>query len=184
VLAELIDRGGSAGLPALLTTTSADRVEGLASQANVLVLHRLADPAAAERFAGFTGEKLVPAGGGDFATAVGVQARAKAVVGTWPKSRAGQGAAPPDDQLGPYGLVRRPVVAAQSLSRLGNGEHVLIVSGPQRRLVTLGLTVPARVPRHPARPLTARQAAGAGLEPAAAGGARTSAAAAQKGRAT
>jgi hypothetical protein len=191
VLAELIDRGGAAGLPALLTTTSPDRVERLASQANVLVLHRLTDPAAAERFAGFTGEKLVPAGGGDLATAVGAQARAKTLVGAWPKPRANPGEVPPAgqpagqlSQLGPYGLVRTPVVPAQALSRLGNGEHVLIVSGPQRRLVTLGLTVPARVPRHPARPLTARQAIGAGLEPATASGVQTSAAAAQKGRAT
>jgi hypothetical protein len=163
-LAELIDRGAGAGLPALLTTTSPDQVQGLADQANVLVLHRLSDPAVAERFAGFTGEKLVPAGGGDLVAAADTQVRVKAVAGTWPRSRADAAAMPADPpagQLGPFGLVRRPVVAAQALSRLGNGEHVLIVSRPQRRLVTLGLTVPARVLRHPARSLTPRQA-GAG----------------------
>src|SRR5579875_2875454 len=138
-LAELIDRGGAAGLPALLTTTAPDRVHGLAEQANVLVLHRLTDHTAAEWFAGFTGEKLVPAGGGDLVAAAGTQTRAKTVAGAGPKSRAGAGVAPPLDQagqfsqLGPYGLVRRPVVPAQSLSRLGNGEHVLIVARPRRR---------------------------------------------------
>jgi hypothetical protein len=143
-------------------------VQALADEANVLVLHRLTDPAAAERFAGLTGEKYAPAGGGDLAT--GSQVRSKAVAGVGQMgspATAGQ----PDatgqlSQLGPYGLVRKPVVAAQSLSRLANGEHVLIVRRPQRRLVTLGLTVRARVSRHPARPLTARQAASAGVDPA------------------
>ncbi|MGH3157011.1 MAG: hypothetical protein ACRDNF_10600, partial [Streptosporangiaceae bacterium] len=146
-LAELIDRGAGAGLPALLTTTSPDQVQGLADQANVLVLHRLSDPTVAERFAGFTGEKLVPAGGGDLAAATGTQVRVKAIAGARPKSPAGAAAMPADppaSQLGPFGLVRRPVVAAQALSRLGNGEHVLIVARPHRRLVTLGLTVPGR----------------------------------------
>jgi hypothetical protein len=171
-LAELIDRGGAAGLAALLTTTSPGRVEGLAEQANVLVLHRLTDHPAAERFAGFTGEKLVPAGG-DFVAAAGTQARAMTVAGTGGGPRAG--AIAPDEtagqlsQLGPYGLVRRPVVPAQSLSRLGNGEHVLIVARPRRRLVTLGLTVRARMPRSAARPVTPRPAPGAGLVPAATG---------------
>jgi hypothetical protein len=185
-LAELIDRGAAAGLPALLTTTSPDRIKGLADQANVMVLHRLTDHTTAERFAGFTGEKLVPAGGGDLATAVDSQARAKAIAGTWPKSRGQNVSAPPAQeagqlgaypggaypggaylggQLGPYGLVRRPMVAAQALSRLGNGEHVLIVARPQCRLVTLGLTVPARIPRHPVKPLAPRQAVSAGLAP-------------------
>jgi hypothetical protein len=196
-LAELIDRGGAAGLPALLTTTSPDRVQGLAEQANVLVLHRLTDHTAAERFAGFTGEKLVPAGGGDIAAAADSQARAKAIAGAWPKSRGGP-APPPDQgagqlsqlgqygQLGPYGLVRRPVVPAQSLSRLGNGEHVLIVARPQRRLVTLGLTVRARVLRPVARQAARRQTPGTGLVPAAAGAGQTGleqAGTEQKGRA-
>jgi hypothetical protein len=172
-LAELIDRGGRAGLPALLTTTSPDRVQGLAEQANVLVLHRLTDHTVAERFAGFTGEKLMPVGA-DFAVAADSQSRAKAIAGNWPKPRAGAAPSPDEiagqlSQLGPYGLVRRPVVPAQSLSRLGNGEHVLIVARPQRRLVTLGLTVRARAPRPAARPVTRRQAPGGGLVPAATG---------------
>jgi hypothetical protein len=175
-LAELIGRGGAAGLPALLSTTAPDRVQGVAEQASVLVLHRLTDHTAAERFAGFTGEKLVPAGGGDIAAAVGSQMRAKSIAGGRPGPR--PDTAPTDQaaaqfsQLGPYGLVRRPVVPAQSLSRLGNGEHVLIVARPQRRLVTLGLTVRARVPGPADKPVTSRQAPGAGLAPASAGAGR------------
>lgn len=154
-LGDLISRGDAAGLPALLTSTAVGRVEALADQANVLVLHRLTDPAAAERFAGLTGEKFAPAGEGDFAAVAGSQVRPKAIGGAGPAAApAGAGAVATSEaagqlsQLGPYGLIRKPVVAAQSLSRLGTGEHVLIVRRPRRRLVTLGLTVPARILRH------------------------------------
>jgi hypothetical protein len=170
-LTALVTRGGGAGLPAVLATTAPDRAVSLADQVNVLVLHRLADPAVAERFAGYTGEKLAPVGGGDLAVAAGSQTRVRSAVAARPA--AGPEPAPPADagqlsQLGPYGLVRRPVVPAQSLSRLGNGEHVLIAAGPRRRLVTLGLTIPARILRSPARPLGPRQAVSAEVEPAAA----------------
>ena len=173
-LSDLVSRGEAAGLPALLTTTAAARVQALADQVNVLVLHRLTDPAVAERFAGLTGEKFAPAGEGDFPVAGGGPAvRAKATAGARATtSAAAAGAAPADpagalSQLGPYGLIRKPMVAARSLSRLGNGEHVLIVRRPRRRLVTLGLTVPARIMRHPARPLDGRPAAGPGVHPVA-----------------
>jgi hypothetical protein len=196
-LTVLIARGAAAGLPALLTTTAPERAVGLAERANVLLLHRLADPAVAERYAGFTGEKLAPAIGGDLAAES--QVRVQATAGAWPKQPAktapgpapspGSGPGPGPDQggtalsqLGPFGLVRRPIVAAQALTRLGNGEHVLIVGRPRRRLVTLGLTVPARIPRHPTKPLTARQAMGAGAELATAE-ATAASANAQKGRA-
>jgi hypothetical protein len=187
VLSDLVSRGEAAGLPALLTTTAAARVQDLADQVNVLVVHRLTDPAVAERFAGLTGEKLAPAGEGDLPAAGGPAVRAKATAAaraTTPAAAAGAVApAGPLSQLGPYGLVRKPVVAARSLSRLGNGEHVLIVRRPRRRLVTLGLTVPARMVRHP-RPLSARQAARTGADPAAPAAAdqETSAGSRQKGR--
>jgi hypothetical protein len=191
-LAELVTRGASAGLPALLTTTATGRAQALADQVNVLVLHRLTDAAVAERFAGFTGEKLAPAGGGDLAAAADSQVRMKAAAAAGPKPSSGNGGAASQadqsagqlSQLGPFGLVRRPVVAAQSLSRLGNGEYVLIVKRPRRRLVTLGLTVTARIPRHPARPLSARQAISAGVDPAAASAVQKNPDAVQKGRAT
>jgi hypothetical protein len=195
-LAELINRGAAAGLPALLTTTSAEQAQALASHANVLVVHRLIDAAAAERFAGLTGEKLVPAGAeltmaAGPAVHPGVPAGAQTAAGAWLMSQPGAAPGPQAGphagqltQLGPFGLVSRPVVAAQALTRLGNGEHVLIVSRPRRRLVTLGLTVRARIPRQPTRPLTARQAIGAGVDPALAGAVDKSPGAVQKGRAT
>jgi hypothetical protein len=116
--------------------------------------------------------------------------KAAAAAGPKPSSGNGGAASQADQsagqlsQLGPFGLVRRPVVAAQSLSRLGNGEYVLIVKRPRRRLVTLGLTVTARIPRHPARPLSARQAISAGVDPAAASAVQKNPDAVQKGRAT
>jgi hypothetical protein len=187
-LGELVTRGAAAGLPALLTTTDADRSPALADQASVLVVHRLTDPAVAERFARLTGEKFAPATSGDLAAAAGSQVLSKTAMAVGQKDSGPAAAtlAQADvtgqlSQLGPFGLVRKPVVAAQSLSRLGNGEHVLIVRRPKRRLVTLGLTVPARISRHPARPLTARQAVSAGLDP---GIAAPGASAEQKGRAT
>jgi hypothetical protein len=200
-LAELINRGASSGLPALLTTTSAEQAQALASHANVLVVHRLIDTAAAEHFAGLTGEKLVPAGAelavpaGPRPRAAGSRPQAQTAAGAWlmsqqtaaPGPQPGQPAGQPAGQLsqvGPFGLVRRPVVPAQALTRLGNGEHMLIVSRPRRRLVTLGLTIRARIPRQPTRPLTVRQAAGAGVDPALAGAVDKSPGAVQKGRAT
>jgi hypothetical protein len=186
-LSDLVSRGEAAGLPALLTTTAAARVQALADQVNVLVLHRLTDPAVAERFAGLTGEKFAPVSEGDFPAAGEPAVRPKATAGVRATtSAAAVGAAPADSagalsQLGPYGLIRKPVVAARSLSRLGNGEHVLIVRRPRRRLVTLGMTVPARVARHPARPLSARPAAVDLAAPAAAG-IQTGAGPRQKGR--
>lgn len=149
---ELVSRGTAAGLPALLTTTAlspAAAVEALAKQVNVLIPHRLADPEAASRFASFTGWKLVPADitlmdGGKVASSKR-QAPAGTSVLPGPAALAGPAIpAGPQGQLGPFGLVRAPVVPAQSLGRLGNGEHVLIVKGPRPRLITLGLTVPAR----------------------------------------
>jgi hypothetical protein len=165
-LAELVSRGAAAGLPALLTTTAASRAEPLAEQANVLLVHRLTDPLVAERFAGFTGEKLAPAGGADLMAAdspLRMTAAATAGSRSSPAPPEGSRGGEYDprfgslSQLGPFGLVRRPVVAAQSLSRLGNGEHVIIVKAPRHRVVTLGLTVPSRTPRLTTKPLPARQ---------------------------
>jgi hypothetical protein len=171
-LGQLVTRGGAAGLPALLTTTAAVRAEVLADQVNVLVLHRLTDPAAAERFAGLTGAKFAPAGSGDLALAPGpeAQVRPKAVAAAGRGPAAGAVASADAtgqlSQLGPFGLVRKPVVAARALSRLANGEYVQIVRRPERRLVTLGLTVPVRIARHPAKPPSERQAARTEIEPA------------------
>ena len=165
-LSDLVSRGEAAGLPALLTTTAAGRAQALADEVNVLVLHRLTDPAVAERFAGVTRARSLPRSAKVTSLPRGGPAvRATATAGARATTTAAVGGAASADspgplsQLGPYGLIRKPVVAARSLSRLANGEHVLIVRRPRRRLVTLGLTVPARTVRHPARPLSVRHAA-------------------------
>ncbi len=86
-LDELVARGGAAGLPALLTTTAAERAQPLAGQVNVLVLHRLTDPAAAGRFAALTGQKFAPAGSGDLAVPAGSQVRPEAAAPGGPDGR-------------------------------------------------------------------------------------------------
>jgi hypothetical protein len=61
-LAELVASGGRAGMTVLLTTTSEAAAVSLAGGVNVLVIHQLADPAAARQLAALTGAG--PAGGG------------------------------------------------------------------------------------------------------------------------
>jgi hypothetical protein len=59
-LRELISSGSAAGLPVILTTTSARAAAGLAAQVSALVIHRMPDPDSAAQFAAQTGERLVP----------------------------------------------------------------------------------------------------------------------------
>lgn len=59
-LRDLISHGAEAGLPVMLTTTSARAAAGLAAQVNALVIHRIPDPDSAAQFAAQTGERLVP----------------------------------------------------------------------------------------------------------------------------
>ncbi|HEY0717637.1 MAG TPA: hypothetical protein VGD68_08470, partial [Streptosporangiaceae bacterium] len=68
MLRDLISRGAGAGLPVVLTTTSARAGGGVADQVNALVIHRMPDPDSADRFARQTGDRLAPepwAGTGD-----------------------------------------------------------------------------------------------------------------------
>jgi hypothetical protein len=58
----LVAGGAAAGLPVLATTTSPRAVADLAGLVSVVLVHRLADPAAADILAARTGTKLVPAG--------------------------------------------------------------------------------------------------------------------------
>jgi hypothetical protein len=58
----LVAGGAAAGLPMLVTTTSPRAVADLAGLVSVVLVHRLADPAAADILAARTGTKLVPAG--------------------------------------------------------------------------------------------------------------------------
>ena len=86
-LRDLISHGTEAGLPVMLTTTSARAAAGLAAQVNALVIHRIPDPDSAEQFAAQTGKRLVP--------------------GAW--------AAPGDPELTPVSQV--PASALQELGR-------------------------------------------------------------------
>jgi hypothetical protein len=61
-VASLVAGGAAAGLPVLVTTTSARAVADLAGRVSVVLIHRLADPAAADILAARTGTRLVPAG--------------------------------------------------------------------------------------------------------------------------
>jgi hypothetical protein len=60
MLRDLIRRGAEAGLPVMLTTSSARAGGGVADQVKALVIHRMPDAESAARFAGQTGDRLVP----------------------------------------------------------------------------------------------------------------------------
>ncbi|HWG15657.1 MAG TPA: hypothetical protein VG268_20535 [Streptosporangiaceae bacterium] len=60
MLRDLISHGAEAGLPVMLTTTSARAGGGVADQVNALVIHRMPDTDSADRFARQTGDRLVP----------------------------------------------------------------------------------------------------------------------------
>ncbi len=155
MLAELITRGSTAGLPAVLTTTSAQAADKLAGQVNAVVLHRITDPVMAERLARITGDKLVPADAGrpqapGLATVTAGRPGPAAARGPGAHVRA-RGDADAGMTAGPAFLpadaafVHRPVVSPETLCGLGNGEFVLVVNAPLRRLVPLGKTVRARL---------------------------------------
>jgi len=75
-VASLVAGGATAGLPVLVTTTSPRAIADLADLVSVLLVHRLANLAAADILAARTGTKLVPAGwsaGPQTATASPVQ---------------------------------------------------------------------------------------------------------------
>lgn len=62
LVASLLASGAAAGLPVLVTSTSPRAVEELAGSVSVVLVHRLADAAAADILAARTGTRLVPAG--------------------------------------------------------------------------------------------------------------------------
>jgi hypothetical protein len=118
VLADLIGRGSAAGMATVLATTDVRAAECLADESAAVVMHRMTDPVAAERFAKLTGEKLTPGEQGVPGNAVS--------------------------------FVRRPAVAPETLCTLADGEFVLAVKAPRRRLVPLGRVIPARIAAEPA----------------------------------
>jgi hypothetical protein len=150
VLAELTARCAEAGVPTVLTTTSAQAAQRLTEHVNTVVIHRMGDPVMAERFAWITGEKLVP---GEFAPAHDRATRARPPGG----SRTGPFAAPRGAAAGALAFgreeemtfVRAPLVPPERLCGLRDGEFAMVVKRPSR-LVAHGRTIPPRL-RAPGR---------------------------------
>ena len=162
----LAESGATAGLPVLATTTSAPAAAALADSFGTVVVHRLAaadtriappGPAApgpgqpspdgpasaAAVLAARTGTRLVPpsvaaaeAGPGGLNGPGGSGAAAVPLAGAFE---------PP--ATGTIGLVPQPAVPVRALLSLGTAQFTVAVRTPRPRLVPLGQTVPARLPR-------------------------------------
>jgi hypothetical protein len=187
MLRDLISRGAEAGLPVVLTTTSARAGAGVAPHVNALGIHRMPDADSAELFAGHTGERLVPdlgagplaagpaagrgpgepgspeeTGPGGPADAAILPAAANPVAAALPASGPGKHSATAIRARAasavPSSFARQSRVPAARLQQLGRGEFVLVVRQPAR-LVTTARTVPASVPEP-------RAAGAAGAPPA------------------
>jgi hypothetical protein len=127
-LAELATVGAGAGLVCLLATTSPAAAGKLADQVNVLVLHRLDDPALAGRLGWLAGRRLA---------AAGRVAAGDSHDGT-----------PDANPPAPPGTYWRPAVAGEVLCALGDDEFTLITrgtAGMEGTVVPLARRVPARV---------------------------------------
>ena len=148
MLRDLISQGARAGLPAVLTTTSARAGAGLADEVNVLVIHRMPDAGSAGSFASRTGERLVPEPwAGRPPTAAPAPLLRPGPGGT---NRTGQQTTmatrvPPPATPAARSFIREPRVSATQLQQLGRGEFVLVVRHPER-LVAAARTVPADPP--------------------------------------
>ena len=122
---DLIAQGRGTGLPVLAATTSGPAAAQLAELTNVVVMHRMADAAAARQLAAVAvgGEPLPP-----------------------PEARGG--AVPQAPRTDPDDPGRRsagPAISLPGLSGLGDGEFLLAVKQP-RRLVPRGRLVRTRIP--------------------------------------
>jgi hypothetical protein len=134
-LAGLVTGGTCAGLPVLVTTTSAAAAADLAALMNAVLIHRLADAAAAGSLAARTGTRLAPA-------------TAPVPAGPAPAGPVPAGPAPaPAIPPGGTEFVPRPAVPARTLLSLRPGQFVLAVNTPRYRLTELGQAVRARLPR-------------------------------------
>jgi hypothetical protein len=135
----------AAGLVCVLATTSAEVASGLVERASARVVHRLADQQLAGRLAPLTGGRWVPAAraaalaegpapgqGGIGSGGIGSGGIRSGTMG--PGSMDGGWAA------SPFGVIKAPVVAAESLCRLADGEFALIV-GQGERVVARGQAV-------------------------------------------
>jgi hypothetical protein len=117
-LAALIAAGPATGLPVVATASSARAAGAVAEYPNTLLLHRVADPAAATRLAAVAAPRF----------------------GT---PRSGASAPPAAPAPGQPGLVLPAAVSADDLGSLGHDEFLLSVASP-RRLVRRALAVRAR----------------------------------------
>ena len=127
--ARLAASGAAAGLPVLFSTTSPRAAADLAGLVSVVLVHRLADVAAAEILAARTGTRLVPPA----PRAPSLQAKVIPPAAATPPALAD--------------LVPRPAVAARTLLSLGPEQFVMTVSSPKYRLVEVAQVVSARLPR-------------------------------------
>jgi hypothetical protein len=149
---DMIDRGAGSGLPVLAATTSPQAAAELAELTNVVVAHRMNDPAAARQLARVAGT----AGAG----------------GAWGAGDTGRPAADAGDREDPAPghavsgpTVSGPAAETGGPSALGEGEFLLAVKNP-RRLVPRGTLVRARTPPVPrdGRPAAAPRRALKGWE--------------------
>ena len=173
-LAELVARGGRAGMTVLLGTTSERAAASLAGDVNVLAIHQLADPEAAGQLAARSGAGTAGGGPGPAAqpgAAAGPAASAEpgAAVPPGPacapdrarrmaapaaagsSAAAGAGAAAPAPAARhPVGRKGSQVVTADSLLRLRQGAFTLVMKSPERQILPLCQAVHARIPGRPA----------------------------------
>jgi hypothetical protein len=185
-VAGLVTGGAAAGLPVLVTTTSPAAAADLADLMNAVLIHRLADAAAAGSLAARTGTQLVPAASlgaeqvptgffppGRMAASLPALPLVPASAGLCQQERMVPGpaiapgaTAAPGAPAMPSGsavpvvgaeFVPRPAVPARTLLSLRAGQFVLVVNLPGHRLVELGQGVRARLPQRAGRLVSANR---------------------------
>ncbi len=148
MLKDLISRGADAGLPVLLTTTSARAGAGLTGLVNALVIHRMPDASSADHFARQTGEQLIPEPWAGSLTAASPGRGAGPAVPAGPAGGSGKDAVTATKTAAPAtpSFDRKPRVPAARLQQLGRGEFALVIRQPGERLVAAARTVPVSIP--------------------------------------
>ncbi|HEY6279372.1 MAG TPA: hypothetical protein VIX86_23920 [Streptosporangiaceae bacterium] len=164
-LAALVTAGTGSGLATVLSTTSAAAARRLASQAGVLVIHRLADGPLAGQLARLTGHHLVPAGSQpgyhvapasgwpDQAAATGPAAAASQAAAATAVAGLASGAAGPvtagTPSAAPPGADWAPVMTGEAMCALQPDEFALVLRGAPDGVVPLAVSVTARIPGRP-----------------------------------
>lgn len=151
----LVDGGAAAGLPVLATTTSAAAAAGLAEVFGSLVIHRLTAADARGVDARVAADSQTASMAGPQTTSQAASPAAAVSAAESLAARTGMRLAPVatapaaafDIPGGTYRLAPRPVVPVATLLSLRTAQFAVAVQAPRRRLVALGQTVPARLPR-------------------------------------